>query len=360
MKLTIKFAVAALAATAFLAPSSALAGGKAHHLGSYKVEKHIDLEGEEGEYTISCPGSDIAVDGMWRIDNVDQDNDYVYDAAPTGFPRHDVLLSVEPVAAYPISQSTFRFQFVPLAGGNVQGKLFLTCLPDEVTKVSGHTHKWIVDGTGVTTNPHADAPTLYNPPVGPATYVNVQQTSTACPAGSIAIAPGFKWELNMPGPPAIPEAWGKPWKRFPTSTHNTQGWTAWEWGFFSSTGGNLTLYYNCLERLTGFKIPGGGHRHKVAPVSKLTAVVGNNLKQNQVSEAQVECGEHYKAMLGAWHFGYNGYVWNGADYHHKLWYMGMDPRPKVRAFKVLNTALVDVFPIPSGMFAAYCWKTKTT
>jgi hypothetical protein len=361
MKLTIKLAVAALAATALTAPSAALAGGKAHLLGSYKVEKHIDLEGEEGFYDISCPGSDIAVDGMWRIDNVDQDNDYVYDPAPTGQARHDVLLSVEPVAAYPTTKSTYRFQFVPLAGANVQGKLFLTCLPDEVTKVSGHTHKWIVDGTGATENPYAGAPALFPAPGGGTTYRNVEVTDTSCSSpDEIAIAPGFKWEPDV-GPPAIPEAWGKPWKRFPTSTHNTQGWAQWNWGFFTSTGGNLTLYHNCLERLTGWKIPGGGHRHKVAAVSKLTTIAGNNLKKNQVSEAQVECGEHYKAMLGAWDFGYFGYVWNGADYWKKLWYLGMDPRPKVRAFKVLNTdPLVDVFPIPLGMFAAYCWKTKTT
>ena len=101
------------------------------------------------------------------------------------------------------------------------------------------------------------------------------------------------------------------------------------------------------------------HRHKLATTNKLTAVSPGTLFKDQVSEVQVSCGEHYKAMLGAWHFGYNGYVWDAADYKKKLWYMGMDPRPKIRAFSVLNTdPAVDV---PAGSkFGSLCFKTKTT
>ena len=211
---------------------------------------------------------------------------------------------------------------------------------------------------GTIRSPLADQ--IVAPPAIGTTYRNHHAADDACAGpNEFAIAPGFRWEPDPVGPPIIQDAWGKPWKRFPTSTHNTQGWDQWEWGFFTSTGGYLTLYHNCLERISSTPSTGGTHRHKIAPVSKLKTIAGNNLKKDQVSEAQVECGEHYKAMLGAWNFGYEGYVWNLADHWKKLWYMGMDPRPKIRAFSVLNTdPAVD---IPAGSkFGSLCFKTKTT
>jgi hypothetical protein len=74
----------------------------------------------------------------------------------------------------------------------------------------------------------------------------------------------------------------------------------------------------------------------------------------QTSEVQVICGEHYKAMLGAWDF---------TGFHTVLWYLGMDPRPKSRSFKVLNTgpAINVSFSPPAGpKFGSLCFKTKTT
>ena len=63
----------------------------------------------------------------------------------------------------------------------------------------------------------------------------------------------------------------------------------------------------------------------------------------------------------------NSETYSVREYWHRMkdsigaMHLGMDPRPKVRAFKVLNThPLNDVFPIPDGTFAAHCWKTKTT
>jgi hypothetical protein len=310
-KLTIKIAVAALAATAFAAPQAAMAGGKAHLLGSYKVEKHLDIEGEDGTYTISCPSGDIAIDGMWRIDNVDQDNDYVYDPAPTGQAKHDVLLSVEPVAAYPTSKSTFAFKFAPMSGGNVQGKLFLTCLPHAVTSAGGHDVEWIVDGDAATTDPWQSGDFVMPAPAPGETYSNAMFLTTACPSGSVAIAPGFQFDPNGLGT----NQWGKPWRRYPTTTSLSTGWRQWQWGFFSSVGGTLRLYWNCLEKLTDYNVPAPPHhRHKLAITNKLTTTpVADFLEKDRVTTTQVICGEHYKAMLGAWDFGYSGYVWAIGD-----------------------------------------------
>src|SRR5581483_5747390 len=128
MKRITIIAAAALAALA-IAPGSALATG-AHFLGMYKVEKHLDIQGEGGSYSISCNDpSDIAVDGMWRIDNVEQDNDYYYAPLHNTPFWYDVNLAVEPVAAYSSAKDTYTFKFLPQSGGDAQGKLFLTCLP---------------------------------------------------------------------------------------------------------------------------------------------------------------------------------------------------------------------------------------
>lgn len=355
MKRITFLAVAASAAMAMLAPGSAFAGG-AHLLGSYKVEKHIDIQGDGGEYTISCPNNDIAIDGMWRVDNADQDNDYSYDTAPSGNAGLDVLNSLEPVAAYADSTdvSLFHFEFVSLEGGDVQGKLFLTCLPKTATQNSGHTVAWLPSAW------HSDPAVSVPAPVGPATYSIVSPTTTPalppttrCGIKEIAIQPGFQWAGGG-------TAYGKPFMRTPRSGMSSTKWRSWQWGFFSPTGGSLTLSWRCLPYLSAYNQPlAPHHRHaiRVAPRTGTTPNPGI-LKAQRVTEIQVICGEHYKAMLGAWDFGYSNYTWSPSDYFKKLWYLGMDPRPKVRAYRVMNTDIVDIDG--SSMFGALCFHDKTS
>src|SRR3954447_8267288 len=66
--------LALLALATGAAPASA--GGRSHLLGIYKIDTPIDVQGEDGTYTAACHSGDIALDGMWRIDDIDQDNDY--------------------------------------------------------------------------------------------------------------------------------------------------------------------------------------------------------------------------------------------------------------------------------------------
>ncbi len=203
MKRITFIAIAALAAGALVAPSSALAG-KSHFLGTYKVEKHLDIEGEDGTYTISCDPGDIALDGMWRIDNVDQDNDYVYTSNLTSNPLYpqpgapstwnhawEVLKSVELKYAYATSIGTYEFKFVPQAGADAQGKLFLVCLPGKVTQTAGHQNQWDYTFNGT-------------------------DTPTTCNSGTeIAIQPGLNFTANSghwiarwpSGPTHAPNAW---------------------------------------------------------------------------------------------------------------------------------------------------------
>src|SRR3954451_6666947 len=350
MKRITLIAVAAFAAMAVLAPGSAFAGG-AHLLGMYKYEKHIDVQGDGGEYTITCPNDDIAIDGMWRVDNADQDNDYTYDTAPSGFANLDVLNSLEPVAAYAdaANDSKFHFEFVSLEGGDVQGKLFLTCLPDTATPNQGHTVAWLPSVQ------HTDGGTPFaGPSLSPNTYVNaVPAATTACGVKEMAIQPGFQWAGSGTN-------YGKPYKRTPTSGTSSTKWRSWSWGFFSPTGGTVTLTWRCLPYLSDYNVPlAPHHRHaiQVAPRNNTTPNPAT-LYGSRVTEIQVICGEHYKAMLGSWDFGYSGYSWAPGDYFKKLWYLGMDPRPKSRAYKILNTDPANING--TTMFGGLCWKDKTT
>lgn len=363
MKRNLTIAMAALAAMAFGAPA-AYAGG-AHVAGYYKVEKHIDIEGEEAEYTISCPNNDIAVDGMWRWDNVDQDNDYVYATAPSTpqYSKLDVLNSVEPVAAYADASdaSKWRFKFIPLSGGDVQGKLFLFCLPARPSPNQSHSVSWRPDTN--TSSRTATAPAL----APGATYGNLftpDPGAPRCSTGEIAIQPGFEW--------TTPDAYGKPYMRAPSSYSNSSGWQSWDWGFFTPSGGaQVKLTWRCMSKLSDWSnqpASASGHHHKLVTLTKRgTTPNPDSLKATDDTTVQVICGEHYKLGLAYWHFGpaaqYDTYPWNNADYWKKYWYLGMDPRPKARAFRILNVDTVahsTGYPGFDADLGGLCLKDKTT
>src|SRR5262245_25078486 len=58
--------------------SPASATGQCHEITMYKVEKHVDVSGDYPEKNMSqelyCYDGDWALDGMWRVDNVEQAN----------------------------------------------------------------------------------------------------------------------------------------------------------------------------------------------------------------------------------------------------------------------------------------------
>lgn len=325
-----RFGAAAIAVVAIGAlglPSSALAG-KSHHLKLYKVEQHIDIEGDL-DYTISCKPGDIATDGMWRIDDVSQDNEF------------DILEQWTQTVAIkattvPGNNQDYVFRFLPIAGGDVQGKLWVTCLENPTTG-NGHTHSWNVKRI---TSTQADV----TAPTGAQTYVVGPNSGGGdgaagdCPTGTyVPIAPGFDLTGN--------EGYGYLQKNWHALTGTD---VAWEWRFNVVSAGLGTdaftakLSYRCLQLRSN---PGGSgpHRHRI--VQQYKTRLGINHPARTFQTHQLSCGEHYKGMVGMWDTN-----------HNELYYLGMDPRIKSRAFKFVNVGFSD----HQVDLKLSCFKDRTT
>ena len=154
-------------ALALIAPSAA----SAHDLVVYKAEKHVTLVADEKTETVSCDANDHALDGMWRIDHADQD-DYV---APLDL----IKGAVDVLQAAPTGDSEYSFSFVKNAIGNVQLKMWVTCLKD-TTQGGSHHH----DFSTALSAFHTSAAT----PVGGA---GATVTSASCPNKTLLVSPGF-------------------------------------------------------------------------------------------------------------------------------------------------------------------------
>lgn len=314
--------LAALLAAAVPAAGAtpAQAGGRGHQLRLYKVDKHIDIAGEEDVTAIRCRRGDILLDGMWRIDGTDRDFDYEPEPPPgfasTGDSHADMLRSVLPVRAEATTINRFSVAFLALGGGDISGKLFATCMRTKTNRVSGHHHSWTV------------GPLVTDPPVPAATPMTAA-TSSACGPDELQIAPGFAW---------TGDSYGNPVKRWPASPASL---TRWDWRFVTdSAGGSVALSHRCLNRRTQVA---GGHRHRLTRQFRSRA----ETLVRGLSTVASECGQIYKAALGAWDLG-------GFAAFDELWFLGMDPRPKIRAYRLLN----DDGASRTAEFGAVCIKDR--
>lgn len=305
-------------ALALIVPSSANAGG-AHLLRLYKVEKQVDLEGD-AQYNLSCLNGDYAVDGMWRVDQVDQDNDL-----PGNIKEY-----VAVYAAYPDSsdKSEYHFKIENLAGGNSQIKLFLTCL-GKTTEPDGYVNSFNLSNRRV--DSHTGGPGLVSGGFMPG--------SQQCGPGEIAVAPGFEF-LSGSG-------------RLVGSRTSLAGdgppiGSNWSQAFVLDSSSSWKTYLRCLQ-LKSNPGPGGQPARRI-----LVLRVGgptSNLKMIPArweQEQQAICGEHYKGMV------------HGFDttpgYAPSLYFWGMDPRIKARAYSFFNADYSN----PAGVWTGLtCFKDKT-
>jgi hypothetical protein len=316
-------------ALALIAPATASAG---HDLVIYKAEKHVTLVADEKSETVSCDSGDHALDGMWRIDHADQD-EYV---APLDL----IKGAVDVLQAAPTSDDTYTFSFVKNAIGNVQLKIWVTCLKDQ-TQGGSHNHDFSTAFSAYSTSSVPASPFS----VGPGATVSA---TGSCTGKTVLVSPGFTTTIPAGGntnnnpPDSDPEPG---MNRLLESNYTSPSMKTWQWTFRNPAGitSNVTVTWRCLN----IKVPQtpGTDKHKlVAKHRTLTA----NLPAQKVTEVRLDCKDMYKAAVA-------GFTIAPADWDY-VWYLGMDPRPKQRAFRFVNSdALVHPVTVK-----ALCINYRTT
>ncbi len=130
--------LAPLAIVAAMASPASAAQMKQHEVYMYKVEKHVDLVGEYPEGNLHehlyCNPGDIALDGMWRVDNVEQAN-----PPETNGDERDVYFTASYGDA--ADRRMWHFRARNYADGIAQIKLFVTCIRGNVEQAFLHSHQ---------------------------------------------------------------------------------------------------------------------------------------------------------------------------------------------------------------------------
>ncbi|HZP15727.1 MAG TPA: hypothetical protein VFA96_07885 [Nocardioides sp.] len=354
-----------VSALALLVPSSALAS---HDLQIYKAEAHFDLSADEASTSVSCLPGDHAIDGMWRIDHADQD-DYVQ-------PLDLIAGAVDVIAAYPSSDSTYSFTFEKNAIGRAQVKVWVTCLAD-ATQGGSHTHHFAsaIKSAAGTVGVFSTGSTVVNGTDATLTRTTIPTsglTDGNCPSNTLLITPGFQVDpsADITGGEAVPGMMRL------YSSHGSNAKTTWQWKFENSalpTGTSVTIhfFYRCLN----IKVPTGGFdKHKLVTKNRSSTF---NPDPNAVSEGRLNCGDAYKAILAGFDIPEN--TGPGADkptsdyqgtglfpasslsgFHsafNDVYYLGMDPRIKQRAYTFGNRGGTATWPIA---LTALCINYRTT
>jgi hypothetical protein len=321
-------------------PGSALA---AHDLRLYKVEKQVTIESDGETESVSCVSSDdYALDGMWRIDHVDYDEDELY---------KDLIVSTDVLQAENDSadKSKYNFAFTKNAIGRVQLKVFITCLENATASDDSHTHGFTVSAQktisatnvnngDVTFGDHAG---VENHP-----FAADQDTGTAgvqpCLPGEVVVSPGFSVTPNSGT--EVADQFG----RIITSTlANTTNRNSWKWAFRIANNSptvDIKVSVRCLKLKVKTSVPVGTSKHKL--IVKRNKDVTKAYAADKVSEQSLICGDHYKAVVTGWHLADPSYTW----------FLGMDPRLKSRAFRVFNSDVGD----HDVALTALCFNYRTT
>ncbi len=171
------------------------------------------------------------------------------------------------------------------ASGRAQAKIFAVCVKAQTSDADGHHHDLIVsDPVTVTQTLMAGRNTVTLP----------------CGPGTLAIAPGF----NSSGDLDIL-----------TSKESGDGWT---WDVDVPEGTTATFSIRCLSKKVSAE---NGHTHELKLERLQQHVV---VPAGQVVEVQLTCNDNAKGIVG------------GFDLDPGLISLGNDPRPKTRAFKLMN------------------------
>jgi len=301
-------------------PADAGASKHKHEVTMYKVEKNVKLAGVDSDtvgdsltQSLSCSPGDFILDGMWLISSVDQyqptppdpdDDDPLF---PGGGSTSSDARDVYVAASYPSTTGSWFFQFENHAQGDAQLKIYATCIKNK-TEANKHVHSIVTTNFG---NSGAQLTTQ----VGAFSKYMWENPSAACGAEQFFVAPGFKFNSGS--------------GRLVSSKPIYSG-LGWHWEFASATAPTVTLYGMCLDRKVASY---AGHRHVIA-MKELPDLAGYNatIPVGDPTQAQFTCDQDYseyhgyKAMVG-W--------FDMTDWQHN-WFLGMEPRPKTRAYKFWN------------------------
>ena len=340
-------------ATAFCLaiPASAFAG---HDLGIYKVEKHVDLTSDETAVDLSCQTGDYALDGMWRIDHADQDDDDIY---VTSIGR-----AVDVVQSYPFDSpgapahvDSYHFLFEKNAIGRAQVKVFATCIKDQTEQSGGHSHPIPVEPLQ-----------SFTTGAGVGTFTTVPTAS--CTTNAFVAQTGFKINVLPGGADPNPFV-GHLQESRPKNGTDLTAWT-WKMDLSQQPADTVTWYWSCVRKKLSTQVPGPvTEKHKL--VYRLQGGEANSLAANRVSTKRISCAAHYKAVVAGftlWQYPVGpppvapGTMADpNTDFGivPKWWYLGMDPQPKSRDFRFLNS---DSVASPSGVPTLYaiCLNYRTT
>jgi len=251
--------------------------GARHQLTVGKVEEQVDLDpGQTRTVTLTCPGSGaILSDGSVRVDAVDQG---------TG-----ALTDVRVLSARSTGVSTFEAVVRNGAAGRAQAKAFAVCLPATTEEADGHRHALEVSGTV--------------PSAAQAWTAGRHTATLTCPAGTRPIVPGYAFDGG-----AATLAGSEP-----------EGASGWTFTVDVTQPTTATLSMRCLADEVAVV---DGHTHELDRRHVERTVT---LPPGQPVEEQVTCADDAKGIVGTWLL--------PPGVHH----LGNDPRPKTRAFRLLNT-----------------------
>jgi hypothetical protein len=307
--------LALAALTVGAADAAGNVGPRLHEVTMYKVEMQLDLSGEypdsDAHEHLYCNNGDIALDGMWRVDHVDQynpDDDDPDDPSTAYNDERDVVV----YASYPdtVDSRKWHFRLENFALGNAQVKLFITCIRGATEASANHQHD--IDVSAVYTDPSHHALADGN-----------QQFdfNGTCDPGYYAVAPGFNFKNDE-------------YNRIYRSWPNTGG-RGWTWAFtVSDPNPDVDVYLRCLRKKVVAEFgPGASKKHSHTIPMAFKPGLGGDAQTvwgpHQSVERRFTCDQSdgryaaYKAMVGGFAI---------ADPDH-VWFLGMDPRPKQRAYR---------------------------
>ncbi|MCO5316558.1 MAG: DUF11 domain-containing protein [Solirubrobacterales bacterium] len=245
-----------------------------HGIDVQKVETQIDLDpGQTRTVTAECPSGYFVSDGSVRIDHIDQ-----------GTGSWTAPQVTESRAS---DNRTWQGTVTNTASGRAQAKIFAVCIR-ETTNPDGHGH-----------NLQVSAPVVKTIALEPGS----NEATLECPAGTVAIQPGFI--ADSPGHLVYSQPEGNGWKFIYKTAVN-------------QASDQISYSIRCFNRSLTIT---DGHSHNLSLQRIWTEQV---IQPGQVHEVQLTCPDGSKGIVAGW------------DLDDGLVSLGNDPRPVTRAFKVYN------------------------